>query len=434
MPKIPALNPAFPLTGDEELVLVQGGATKKAAVGPLISAITEQAEAARDAAILAVATAGLETGNAALRGALGGRDAGNLLNRGMLFASAADNAIVGSRFLSYQMQQMLKTLLGIGHSTVQGSGTLIGATTNPRCGIIGNMLWYLAELLGHEYRCINWGVSAQKAMEIAARDGAMPIMVTLNVGTTLAAAGAAFCTATPSPSGPFARRGTSLDTIDGFINGKPCRLINTGTGANANTLVYAIEQIGGTGDITINPLSLFIRASNLHDYAIKLIWPERNDPTTDLSIPRMAVSRLMTKVPSEHRRATLFGNWAFGDGTEDIGSAVHTAILGQNKENLGFYGADFFDPMAFFQERFPYDGTLLPSAWQLNENLPAGWGIAGLTKSATDIADMALGRIPLRFRSRYYGGTDDGHFNHDGYRLLAIFYILLIMKPRGWLK
>ncbi len=383
-------------------------------------------------AIAAAATIGLDTRNPASLGAFGGVDASDTVTRrAALFASVPGKSIVANQFESAKRAQMRKTVDGIGHSAMQGSGVVsAGATVNSRAGINGSLPRHLAYLLSQydmAWRVINRGQSAQKSHEIAARMGAIPMNITLNSGTTLAASGAVGCTTSPGSNGPSAQRGTSLDIYDGFIGNQACRLTNTGTGINAVTLVYTIEQVDGTGDITVNPGTPFWLAPDPLDHAIKLIWATENDGDNQLSFDMAGA--MIEKLPQDERRFILMGDWPFSTGAMDAGSTAHNDMLAKNAEFRLRYGGNFFDVYKFLRGDYPYDGTVWPSIWQMT-----GESEAQSSNDYVSAGDwVTLGRIPRRWISIHKGGADLNHFHEDTNWWLAQALIEFHFKPKGWL-
>lgn len=376
-------------------------------------------------AIAAAATIGLDTGNSSFRGLLGGVDADTVTRRSSLRVSAKSKAAVANRFISEKASTMRRAVRAHGHSAIQGSGVVLaGATVSPHSGINGSLprhLEYLLQTYDPEWSVCNHGVSAQSSSEIASRMGAIPIYITLGSGTTLASSGAVACTCTPGTWGPFARRGTSVDTLDGYIGLQLCRLTNTGTGINANSPIYSIEQIGGTASITVNPATQFTIADDSLDYAVNVFWTGRNDNNNQLSWDMQ--SAMVEKLPEDERRYVVMGDWNTSDGTEDTGATRLTNILAENVELRRRFGSNFFDVRAFLRGEYPYDGTVLRTCWQ----------VSGLTASANDLADIALGRIPRVWMSFFLGGADYTHFNEVTYYWLAVALIEFHFKPKGWL-
>lgn len=373
----------------------------------------------------AAATVGAETGNAAIRASLGGIDADTITRRAALRYSAKSKALVSNRVISEKASTMRRAVRAHGHSAIQGSGVVLaGATINPHSGINGSLprhLEYLLSTYDPEWSVCNHGVSAQSSSEIASRMGAIPIYITLGSGTTLASSGAVACTCTPGTWGPFARRGTSVDTLDGYIGSQLCRLTNTGTGINANSPIYSIEQIGGTASITVNAATQFVIADDSLDYAVNVFWATRNDNNNTLSWDMQAA--MVEKLPQDERRFVVMGDWNTADGAEDTGSTRLTNIIAENTEFRRRYGSNFFDVRAFLRAEYPYDGTLYRTCWQ----------VSGLSPSANDTADIALGRIPRVWMSFYLGGADYTHFNEVTYYWLAVALIEFHFKPKGWL-
>jgi hypothetical protein len=373
----------------------------------------------------AASTVGAETGNSAIRASLGGVDADTITRRAAMRYSAKSKALVSNRVISEKASTMRRAVRAHGHSAIQGSGVVLaGASINPHSGINGSLprhLEYLLQTYDPEWSVCNHGVSAQSSSEIASRMGAIPIYITLGSGTALASSGAVACTCTPGTWGPFARRGTSVDTLDGYIGNQLCRLTNTGTGVNANSPIYSIEQIGGTASITVSAATQFTIADDSLDYAVNIFWATRNDNNNQLSWDMQGA--MVEKLPQDERRYIVMGDWNTADGAEDTGSTRLTNILAENTELRRRFGGNFFDVRAFLRGEYPYDGTLYRTCWQ----------VSGLSPSANDLADIALGRIPRVWMSFFLGGADYTHFNEVTYYWLAVALIEFHFKPKGWL-
>lgn len=383
----------------------------------------------------AAATVGIESGNPNARVAFGGISADTVSQRAVGVYGVREKALVSNRIMSALMAKMWRNVRFIGHSAVAGSGVAAaGSTVNPRSGINGSIprhLEYLLQQFDPEWCVSNRGQSAQTSSEIASRMGAIPINITLASGTTLASSGAVTCTCSPGAFGPSSRRGTSADDYYGKIGTQACILRNTGTGPNANSPIYSIEQSGGTGTITVNPGTPFILDADPQDYAINIFWATRNDNNNQLSWDMQAA--MVDKLPQDERRFIVMGDWPFALATpsEDNPSTRYTNIMAENAELRRRYGANFFDVYAFLRGEYPYDGTLYRSVWQMTGET------AG--QSANDWPDqaagawVATGRIPRRWYSLYIAGTDSGHFNEQTYYWLAQALIEFHFVQKGWL-
>lgn len=392
--------------------------------------------AAVTAVLTAAATVGIETGNANSRGAMGGIDPNGFTMRAALRYSVAQKALVANRVYSALRAAMAKTIDFIGHSQVQGSGVVaVGATINPRSGINGSpprkLEYRLQSGFDPKWRVINRGQSAQKSHEIASRMGAIPINVTLTVGTVLAAAGAQACTCSPGANGPSAQRGTGVDIYDGFIGAQACRVTNTGAGANAGDVRYTVEQIGGTGNINVIPGTPFWVAPDPLDYAIKFIFATENDADSELELSVAMISAMVEKLPPDERRFVIFGDWPFvgSNPSREIGTAWHNNMLAKHAIFRQRYGADFFDIYRFLRGEFPYDGTVYPSVWQFTGESSA----QGSNDWVTPGDWITRGILPRRWVSIHLGGADTSHLHQETNDVLMRAAIEFHMKPKGWL-
>ena len=416
---------------------VAGVATAWPAAAPnqKVIATSESLAAAVADVVSAAATVGMETGNPNARAALGGIADNAVSLRAAAYYGVREKGLIANRVLSAPAAAMLRTVRFIGHSAVAGSGVVLaGAAVNPRSGINGSIprhLEFLLQQFDPEWRVVNHGQSAQTSSEIAARMGALPMLITLAAGTTLASAGAVTCTVSPTPYGPSSRRGTSADDYYGKIGNQPCLLKNTGTGPNANSPIYSIEQIGGTADITINPGTPFTLDRDLLDYAINIFWATRNDNNNELSFAMQGA--MVDKLPPGERRYVVMGDWNFVNAVppEDLGDTRHTAIMAENAELRARYRSNFFDVYAFLRGDYPYDGSLYRSVWQMTGE--------DINQAANDWPDQiaqawkTTGRIPRRWMSIHLGGGDKGHFNEQTYYWLDQALIEFHFTPKGWL-
>lgn len=374
--------------------------------------------------IAAAATVGLDTGNQNVRAALGGNAEGESIRRAVMRYDVHAKAVVANRVLT-EMQNVGRLLWDIvGHSDPAGSGVVAaGSGRKPSSGISGSDPRHLEYLLQANYdpayRVINRAVSARKTPAMAALTRSIPILVTLASGTSLPASGAtALSLVTPGTHGPSEMRGTGVDVYEGYIGTQRCRLINTGTAANTIAVpIYTLEQIDGTAPITVNPYTQFVLAPDPIDYAQQIIFATRNDPLVSTSY--FMVDAMVTARRPGAPPPFIFGNWNFGDGAEDTGSAKLTSVLEENARMQDKYGRRFFDWRACFRGDAPYDGSVFPSIWQFtgidknqaandwatpgdwitNGRLPKHWMSAGLSPSV-DVSHT--NEVTKFYRMKYF--------------------------------
>lgn len=395
------------------------------------------AVAAKDAAVVAAATVGLETGSLQSKGGFGGVVQGGKQLRATAYFDVAAKAHVSNEFLSLPQMLMRETVNMSGHSAVAASGATAGATVNPRSGLNGGpgrSLEYLLRQVNKKWRVIARGTSAQTGPNIAQRTGGLPTLITLGGGaTTLAAAGAVACTCAPD-SGPSMRRGQAIESYYGKVNGYPCILKCTG-GPDANSPIYTIEQLNGTGIIPMTPGSAFLRNADLLDYAVNIFWMTQNDTNVQVSID--AVRAAVGKLPKP-ARYIIIGDWPQsisvdgigGNGSHDIGTPEHTRMLQKNAALREEWKSDFLDPYPFFRNEYPYNGAMYRSLTQFT-------GEADTLPSYDYLAPgdwRGLGLIPRRWMGVHEGGVDYSHFNSQAYQQLMCGGVDFHFLPKGWLN
>jgi hypothetical protein len=379
----------------------------------------------------AAATVGLDTGNPASRGAIGGVDPDLSSQRRAVQAySVPARGAVANQFLSTKRARMRRASIAWGHSAVAGSGVVnAGASVKPTGGIAGSLprkLEFLLKQFNPEHSVANRGQSAQKSHEIAARMGAIPMNITLSSGTTLPVATVAACTTSPGVNGPSNQRNNAPDVYAGKIAGQAC-LLKAVDNTSTNPKQYTIEQVGGTGDIAIIPGTPFWLDPFDTDYGINILWATENDGDNLLSIDM--IQAMVRKLPPDERRFIVMGDWPFATGSQDAGSTTHNNMLAKNAKMRELFGPDFFDVYKFLRGEYPYDGTVYASIWQLTGE--------SSTQASNDWVTpgdwVTLGRIPRRWMSIHLGGSDVNHFHEDTNWWLGKALIEFHYRPKGWL-
>lgn len=387
---------------------------------------------ARDEAVSAVATVGTNIGNQNVRGAFSGFAPAVHTRRSVLRYDVHAKALVAPGLMTDMQKASARVIDFIGHSDPAGSGVQsAGAGRKPSSGIAGSdprhMEYLLQQGFDPAYRVINRCVSARASPAMAALVGAVPILVTLASGTSLAASGpAALSLVTPGTHGPSQARGNSYDVYEGYIGTQRCRLINTGTGAGTGAVpIYTLEQVGGVAPITVAPLTQFVLAPDPLDWAQQILFATRNDPT--LAQSYFNVDAMMTGRRPGAPLPFLYGTWNWADGTEDTGSAGLTRVLTENARMQDKYGRRFFDWRACFRGDAPYDGSYFPSIWQFS----------GIDKNQpqNDYAStgdwITNGRLPKFWMNAGKGGADYNHTNEDTKYWRSRYWIEFFGKPLG---
>jgi hypothetical protein len=329
----------------------------------------------------------------------------------------ANNAFVTPAITRTSVEQRwLKTLVGWGHSGIEGSGVTFSLETDPYIaqrlflGQKNSLIGRLTARLGEDWEVYNRGIATQPAEAIAARMGAVPIRLTVT-GNSVPASGTANLTAiTPKPIDP----GRTGVTIFGTIGGVNVRL--TRATGSATTM---IAQAPGAADALAVPAnSLFIPTTGGLENAINIVQLDRNG--NDLAKMKYLSGRMAARVVGG--RFLFMGTWNMQSQNETTGTAGYNATIAINDAYRLMFPANFFDMRAFLRGDFPYDGTIEPSAWD----------VSGLSPTSNDTADIAAGYMPRAFLA-VGEAPSYSHLGDAGYDVCAKYFVEYLFPKMGWL-
>lgn len=273
-----------------------------------------------------------------------------------------------------------------GDSLTQGSG----ATTGVAGGL--SMPAHLANIL-YPRMVVNYGIGGQTAAQIACRQGAKPIYITLSGN---AFSGSLTPVSITSISTLFLS--TAADTVTryatGIVSGVPCMIIRT-----VVSTVETYTAIGANNaSNTIPPNSIFYPDSAYNAApTIQVLWWGRNDVPTLAGLNTLIDSAVA--VMARPRRFVVIG--VKMSTNEIIGTSNYNSITAMNAVLLANYPNN-------------YVPITPPTATEM--------AAIGYTPVAQDSIDIANGVFPTSMQS------DNTHFNGLGYQIMALRVANLIRK------
>lgn len=251
----------------------------------------------------------------------------------------------------------------------------------------------------------NRGIGGQTSSSIAARQGGLPMLVTV-AGNQIPGSGTVAVTSRSQQ--PITSQGTQ--SLTGKLGGTSVTLASTDLGVS-----YTLSLTTPGAAIACPPNSQIIFDLAVADRGkTAVFWAGRNDAKSTRAQQLVIRDNLLTMTgylsPTSKRFLVLSVTNA-SPGTqypsgEPSGSASHTAVVATNKELTVTFGDRFIDIRRYL--------------------IDFGLADAGLTATADDLADVAADMIPRQLFS-----ADGLHFNAVGYTLIGKF-IARAIKARGW--
>lgn len=245
----------------------------------------------------------------------------------------------------------------------------------------------------------NYGIGGQKARQIAARQGSIPVTLSIQ-GNAFAGTAAVKVTSisTELLSTPATN---NLQTLKGKVANIPCTLSRTATGTNPNQVESYTLTPASSSNAAIPANSTFIpdNAVESKDH-IQILWLGRNDtPVFDGLDTVMDACIAYINDPKYY---LVIG--VLNSVPEVMGTTVYSRITAYNDILKNKYGSNF-----------------IPSTPPTAEEMKA----VGFTPSATDTDQINKGAFPSGLR------VDSTHLNTQGYQIIAN-RVTAKLKEKNW--
>lgn len=261
----------------------------------------------------------------------------------------------------------MRKMAGWGSSSMEGIGSALGAVMFPGVTLLRG------------------GKSGETASQIAARIGSVPALVTVPGGTLPAAREAVPVTV------PNLTASASLKAYEGTLAGVPGTLAYS---AAVSSFTFTRTTAGAAVQIPAgSPLISTLGAGNRD--AVTLLWMGKND----LFGSAGADARVIALTDASYdwlspliRRTLVIGH--FVNGKTPAVSAARDQILAVNAAHKQRYGDLYLDVQDYLT------GSQI-------------WKDTGITPTAADLAEQAIGNKPASI------SNDDGHLNAAGYAAVA---------------
>lgn len=242
----------------------------------------------------------------------------------------------------------------------------------------------------------NWGIGGQTAEQIAARQGGLPVTLTVTGG----ALPASFATAAVTPSTNLLSTPADDTTryISGSISGIPATLIRSATGGPPSTSeTYTIMGAGNPGAVTIPSWAPFIsdQGSNARD-SIQVLWLGRNNVPSNLANTPTLINNCLQSIP-QPLRAIVIGILPALEETD--GTSTKTTIDGTNASIQAIAAAA--------------GAVFIPSTPPTTTEMAA----IGYTPTSQDNTDISNGVFPTGMRSDTT--SPHVHLTGPGYSIIA---------------
>lgn len=223
----------------------------------------------------------------------------------------------------------------------------------------------------------NWGIPGQTAEQIAARQGGLPLTLTVTGG----ALPASFATAAVTPSTQLLSTPADNTTryLSGSISGAPATLVRTATGGPPSTSeTYTIMNAGNPNAVTVAGWAPFVpdQATNAAD-SVQVLWLGRNNVPSLANVPTL-VNGCIQAIP-QPRRVIVIG--ILPSLEETNGTSSKTAIDSANASIKTLTEAA--------------GGVFIPSTPPTTAEMTA----LGYTPTTQDNTDIANGVFPTGMRS-----------------------------------
>ncbi|PWR19356.1 autotransporter outer membrane beta-barrel domain-containing protein [Zavarzinia aquatilis] len=208
------------------------------------------------------------------------------------------------------------------------------------------------------------GDAAARAASILARQGSAPALVSFPGGSA-PASGSVSVSVGNVPSS------AAIESFTGTFQGS-----SLGGSLSSSATAWTFTRDGTGSATTVAPGTAFLPTEGMANrYSIQLLNIGKNDLTAGASAQSVvdAVATAYDWIPTSDKKALVLG--FFVDSGTAGGAAVRTRIDDANSALRATYGADFVDI-----------GAYVTSAQV--------WTDTGLTPTATDLAQQALGNLP----------------------------------------
>lgn len=250
----------------------------------------------------------------------------------------------------------------------------------------------------------NHGIGGQTAQQIAARQGGLPLTLSISGG----AVPASFATAAVTPSTNFLSTPADDTTryASGMINGSPVTISRTATGGPPSTSEsYTIMAAGNANSFTPPAWAPFVpdEGWNARD-SVQVLWLGRNN-VGDLSPVAPAIAQCVTFI-SEPKRYFVIGVLAALN--ETTGTTNGDAIANLNNSLSSTYGSLFIP-------------STPPTAAEMSA--------VGYTPTSQDNTDISNGVFPTGLRSDTTGTII--HLTGQGYQIFAN-RVKSVLDAQGW--
>jgi hypothetical protein len=250
----------------------------------------------------------------------------------------------------------------------------------------------------------NHGIGGQTAQQIAARQGGLPVTLTISGGS----APAAFATAAVTPSTQFLSTPADNTTryASGIINGYPVTLSRSATGGPPSTSeAYTIMGAGNPSAVTPPAWAPFVpdEGWNSRD-SIQVLWLGRNN-VADLSPVAALIAQCVSYI-HDPKRYVVIGVLAALNETS--GTSTGIAIASLNATLSTTYGS-------------LYVASTPPTTAEMTA--------VGYTPTTQDNTDIANGVWPTGLRSDVTGTII--HLTGPGYMIFAN-RVKAVIDTQGW--
>lgn len=269
----------------------------------------------------------------------------------------------------------------------------------------------------------NRGVGGQLALEIAARQGGRPVLLTLP-GNQIPASGAV---AIPASGYSTDLLWGSIASITGTLAGVPCTLSDNGdTGASHATQTYTLTRTTPGAAVDVPPGTPFIPDLGVAALPrVQIFTYGRNDGATPANLANRTLPALAA---SSAYQAAYVPRFLVGG----LLVAVNESAGSLNPADTR---AQFDAANAAIAAAYPGRFVNLNAVPTTEEMALIGFTPAGpYSNGRTDAQDLAEGYIPsgMRAGSTDGVGTDYLHLNNFGYALWALRYYRAIVAMGWW--
>lgn len=226
-------------------------------------------------------------------------------------------------------------------------------------------------------------VAGQSAGQIIARQGGDPCLITLT-GNQIPATTTPVAVTVKSELFVQNFGSQAAQTVTGIYCGVHASILRDAAG---NTDNYTFQRTTAGTAIPAPAASPFVPdLGSAAQEDTQVIWVGRNGVASIMTTTIAKVDAAVRYL--DHGRFLIVGVTTLFDGSEDAGSSNYNLIVSYNNYMAARYGNRFFDV-----RRYMIDQALAD---------------AGITPDSTDLADIAVDRIPTRFKE---SGAGIIHFN-----------------------